>query len=89
MHAREYACTVMPPKLPPASSEEISRTMDGRLQAMLGWAERATDPAAADAKLTDWFGKWLKFHVVISFLLYGLLAAHVYFAIYFGLRWFE
>ena len=60
VHAREYACTVMPPKLPPASSEEISRTMDGRLQAMLGWAERATDPAAADAKLTDWFGKWLK-----------------------------
>ena len=36
-----------------------------------------------------WFGKWLKFHIVISFVLYGLLAAHVYFAVYFGLRWFE
>lgn len=36
-----------------------------------------------------WFGKWLKFHIVISFILYGLLALHVYFAIYFGLRWFD
>jgi hypothetical protein len=50
----------MPPKVPAASSEELSRTMDGRLQAMMGWAERAADPASADAKLTDWFGKWLK-----------------------------
>ena len=60
VHAREFACTVMPPKVPAASSEELSRTMDGRLQAMMGWAERAADPASADAKLTDWFGKWLK-----------------------------
>lgn len=36
-----------------------------------------------------WFGKWLKIHIVISFVLYALLALHVYFAIYFGLRWFE
>ncbi len=36
-----------------------------------------------------WFGKWLKFHIVISFVLYGMMALHVYFAIYFGLRWFE
>lgn len=40
-------------------------------------------------KFKTWFGKWLKFHIVISFILYGLLALHVYFAIYFGLRWFE
>lgn len=36
-----------------------------------------------------WFGKWLKFHIVISFVLYGLMALHIGFAIYFGLRWFE
>ncbi|TWU39431.1 hypothetical protein [Novipirellula artificiosorum] len=36
-----------------------------------------------------WFGKWLKFHIVISFVLYGLLAIHVFYAVYFGLRWFE
>jgi hypothetical protein len=34
-----------------------------------------------------WFGRWLKFHIVISFVLYALLAFHVWAAIYFGLRW--
>jgi hypothetical protein len=37
----------------------------------------------------SWFAGWLKFHIVISFILYGLLALHVWAAIYFGLRWFE
>jgi len=37
----------------------------------------------------QWFGKWLKFHIVISFVLYGLMFVHVYYAVYFGLRWFE
>ena len=36
-----------------------------------------------------WFATWLKFHIVISFVLYGLLAVHVWAGIYFGLRWFE
>lgn len=36
-----------------------------------------------------WFGRWLRFHIVISFALYGLLALHVWGAIHFGLRWFE
>ena len=36
-----------------------------------------------------WFGSWLKFHIVISFILYLLLALHVWAGIYFGLRWFE
>ncbi|MCL4853655.1 MAG: hypothetical protein KJZ78_20050 [Bryobacteraceae bacterium] len=36
-----------------------------------------------------WFAKWLKLHIVISFILYGLLALHVWAVIYFGLRWFE
>lgn len=37
----------------------------------------------------QWFGKWLKFHIVISFVLYALMFVHVYYAVYFGLRWFE
>lgn len=37
----------------------------------------------------QWFGKWLKFHILISFILYGLMFVHVYYAVYFGLRWFE
>lgn len=36
-----------------------------------------------------WFSKWLKFHILISFILYGLLALHIWAAIHFGLRWFE
>ncbi len=36
-----------------------------------------------------WFGKWLKFHIVISFVVYALMFVHVYYAVYFGLRWFE
>ena len=37
----------------------------------------------------QWFGKWLKFPIVISFVLYALMFVHVYYAVYFGLRWFE
>ncbi|MCI0456028.1 MAG: hypothetical protein L0Z62_03490 [Gemmataceae bacterium] len=36
-----------------------------------------------------WFAGWLKFHIVISFILYGLLALHVWAGIHFGLRWFS
>jgi hypothetical protein len=57
---REKACTAMPPKMSAASTAELSRTMDARLDAIIGWAERETDSAATDAKLTDWFGKWLQ-----------------------------
>jgi hypothetical protein len=37
----------------------------------------------------QWFGTWLKFHIAISFVLYALMFVHVYYAVYFGLRWFE
>ena len=36
-----------------------------------------------------WFGKWLKFHIWISVVLYGLMALHIWAAIHFGLRWFD
>lgn len=35
-----------------------------------------------------WFAGWLRFHIVISFALYALLALHVWAGIHFGLRWF-
>ncbi len=35
----------------------------------------------------SWFARWLKFHIVISFVLYGLLVFHIGIEIYFGLRW--
>ena len=34
-----------------------------------------------------WFGRWLKFHIVISLALYALLALHVWATVHFGLRW--
>jgi len=36
-----------------------------------------------------WFAGWLKFHIVISLVLYILLAMHIWAGIYFGLRWFQ
>jgi hypothetical protein len=36
-----------------------------------------------------WFARWLKFHIVISAILYVLLALHVWSGIHFGLRWFS
>ncbi|GMR21840.1 MAG: hypothetical protein BMS9Abin37_0158 [Acidobacteriota bacterium] len=44
---------------------------------------------ATHEKVKSWFGKWLKWHIVISFVLYGLMALHVWGAIHFGLRWFD
>lgn len=40
-------------------------------------------------KCKRWFGKWLKIHIVISVVLYLLMALHVWAAIHFGLRWFD
>jgi hypothetical protein len=35
-----------------------------------------------------WFAGWLRFHLVISLVLYVLLTLHVWAGIHFGLRWF-
>ena len=34
------------------------------------------------------FSRWLRFHIVISYVLYILLALHIWSGIHFGLRWF-
>ncbi|EMB16368.1 MULTISPECIES: hypothetical protein [Rhodopirellula] len=55
-------------------------------------AESIADVEYAIATHEDfkrWFGKWLKFHIAISFALYALMFVHVYYAVYFGLRWLE
>lgn len=43
----------------------------------------------ADQHLRGWFTRWLRFHLVISGVLYALLALHVWAGIEFGLRWFD
>jgi uncharacterized membrane protein YagU involved in acid resistance len=44
-------------------------------------------------KTHEWFQSafrlWLRFHITIAFILYGLLALHVWSGIHFGLRWFS
>lgn len=35
-----------------------------------------------------WFARWLSLHIVISFVLYGLLALHVWAALHFTARWY-
>lgn len=39
--------------------------------------------------LKSMFAGWLKVHIVIAFILYGLLTLHVWSGIHFGLRWFS
>lgn len=34
-----------------------------------------------------WFKRWLKLHIAISFVLYGVLVLHIFSEFYFGLRW--
>jgi hypothetical protein len=41
----------------------------------------------SDQLLREVFRRWLMVHIVISLLLYALLAAHIGAATYFGLRW--
>jgi hypothetical protein len=41
----------------------------------------------ADEFLKRWFGRSLKLHIVLSVILYVLLALHIGSGIYFGLRW--
>ena len=76
--------------LPEANESQRAESTDSITLVRL--AESIADVEYAIATHEDfklWFGKWLKFHIVISFVLYGLLALHVYYAVYFGLRWFE
>ena len=39
--------------------------------------------------MKNWFQKWLRFHLLISGILFFLLALHVWSGVYYGLRWFQ
>ena len=72
------------------SVESNPRTMPASVRA-LRLAESIADVEYAiktHETFKRWFAAWLKFHIVISFILYGLLALHVWAGIHFGLRWF-
>lgn len=70
--------------LMPAASPELARVV--RLTESIADLEYAI---ASNETFKRGFGLWLKFHIVISFVLYGLLGLHVWAAIHFGLRWFS
>ncbi len=44
---------------------------------------------AVHAWMKNWFQKWLRFHRVISEVLFLLLVLHVWSGVYYGLRWFQ
>lgn len=69
---------------------ELSTASSGLVPRAVRLAETRSDLEYAirtHETFKAWFGRWLKFHIVISFVLYALLAFHVWAAIYFGLRW--
>lgn len=73
-----------------ASGETSPQTMPASVRA-LRLAESIADVEYAvktHETFKRWFAAWLKFHIVISFILYGLLALHVWAGIHLGLRWF-
>lgn len=68
---------------PPSDTQRLARKAIriANLQAELEYAVRAQEG------IKKIFGKWLKVHIGISFLLYALLALHIWSSIHFGLRW--
>ncbi|MEZ6080393.1 MAG: hypothetical protein R3C56_33390 [Pirellulaceae bacterium] len=75
-----------------SEASDIAITPGRNRITLIRLAESIADVEYAIATHEDfklWFGKWLKFHIAISFVLYALMFVHVYYAVYFGLRWFE
>lgn len=65
---------------------------NSKIQAIISTTEAIADVEYAiktHEKFKHWFAKWLHWHIVISIVLYILMALHVAAAIHFGLRWFE
>ena len=79
---RLVAGLVMPRSAPAASVP--ARAL--RLSESIADLEYAVKTHEAVKRL---FAAWLKLHILISFILYGLLALHVWAGIHFGLRWFS
>lgn len=58
----------------------------------VGLAESISDLQYAvetDEFFKSWFSRWLKFHIVLSAALYGLLGLHIWAEVHFGIRWFK
>jgi len=69
-------------ELPPGNpAGEVIRTAEG--VADLEYAVRTHE------LFKRWFGRSLKLHIVLSVILYVLIALHVWSGIYFGIRWFK
>lgn len=59
---------------------------------LLGLADSIADVEYAigtHERFKRWFGRWLKWHIAVSLLLYAFLGLHVWASVHFGLRWFE
>ena len=74
------------------ASLRLSSAFDGPAGRVTMLAEGVSDleySIRADELLRRWFSLSLKVHIVLSVVLYTLLAAHIASGIYFGLRWFR
>jgi hypothetical protein len=71
----------VPPRTAPASSAPMRAL---RLAESIADVEYAVKTHETIKRM---FAGWLKLHIVISLLLYGLLLLHVWAGIHFGLRW--
>lgn len=70
----------------PQAADTVSLDTAVRLAESIADVEYAVD---SHEHFKRWFGKWLKWHIVISVFLYFLMVLHIWAAIHFGLRWFE
>ena len=72
------------------SSQRVAGSTPASVRAV-GLAEAIADVEFAiktHESFKRWFAGWLRFHIVISFILYGLLVLHVWAGLHYGLRWF-
>ncbi len=72
----------------PAAGSEPAEGADAALRMIEAMADLEYAIAMED-RLRTMFRRWLVLHIVLSVLLYGLLALHVWSGIEFGLRWFR
>ncbi len=68
-----------------------SQTVDSvsSINAVTGGIADLEYSIAVHGWMKNWFQKWLRFHRVISEVLFLLLVLHVWSGVYYGLRWFQ
>lgn len=70
------------------AASEVERAAIHRARAVASAAAAATDTSIRlHERMQRWFRLWMGFHLVLTAVLYFLLATHVFIVVYYGLRW--